>query len=188
MLTLKKVMSIITFSQFLFLSNCSTPSEPDDTDFVYLSGTPVITGFHVTTNEHPYGTGEIIGTPAYVVNGINIFPNPSIENPDEVNSFNRFVTFTNLPQGKVTIIIVKGISEQESKSIKPSYFGTSNLAQPVSITKTIVKEDNNPFTRWELNNQTSSGYYRAYILGETIPENYFVDFSLTIEQIGPAHF
>lgn len=188
MLTLKKVMLLITLLPFLFLSNCSSPSEPDYTDYVYLSGVPVITGFHVTTNEHPDGTGEIIGTPAYGVNGINIFPNPYIENPDETNSFNRFITFTNLPQGKVTIIIVKGMSELEAKSVEPSYFGTSSLVKPVSITKTIVKEDNIPFRRWELNNMTASGYYRAYIFGEAIPQNYFIDFSLSIEQIGTERF
>jgi len=88
------------------------------------------------------------------VENINVFPNPYYGvNPDEINKYQRFVTFTHLPQ-KATIRVF-------------------NLAG--QLVKTIVKNDNTQFAKWDLKNESNlpvaSGLYVAYIdmpsLGKT---------------------
>jgi hypothetical protein len=86
------------------------------------------------------------GLAAEQVNEINVFPNPYYGvNSEELNKYNRFVTFTHLPV-KATIRIF-------------------NLAG-VHIT-TIVKDDPGQFQRWDLANEhglpVASGLYIAYI-------------------------
>lgn len=80
------------------------------------------------------------------LNAINVFPNPYYGvNSEEINKYNRFVTFTHLPP-RATIRVF-------------------NLAGV--LVQTIVKDDQTQFTRWNLNNQSNlpvaSGLYIAYI-------------------------
>ncbi len=80
------------------------------------------------------------------VNQINVFPNPYYGvNSEELNKYNRFVTFSHLP-AKATIRIF-------------------NLAGV--LVKTIEKNDPAQFQRWDLANQNglpvASGLYIAYI-------------------------
>jgi hypothetical protein len=88
------------------------------------------------------------------VDKINVFPNPYYGvNTEELNKYNKFVTFSHLPE-KATIRIF-------------------NLAG-VHV-RTINKEDIDQFLRWDLANSAglpvASGLYLAYIdlpdLGET---------------------
>jgi hypothetical protein len=80
------------------------------------------------------------------LNMINVFPNPYYGvNSEELNKYNRFVTFSHLPP-KATIRVF-------------------NLAGV--LVQTITKNDPTQFTRWNLNNQSNlpvaSGLYIAYI-------------------------
>jgi hypothetical protein len=80
------------------------------------------------------------------VNQINVFPNPYYGvNSEELNKYNRFVTFTHLP-AKATVRIF-------------------NLAGV--LVQTIEKNDNTQYLRWNLQNQNglpaASGLYVAYI-------------------------
>jgi hypothetical protein len=80
------------------------------------------------------------------VQRINVFPNPYYGvNSEELNKYNRFVTFNHLP-ANATIRIF-------------------NLAGV--LIQTIVKNDPGQFARWDLNNQSNlpvaSGLYIAYI-------------------------
>ena len=80
------------------------------------------------------------------VDKINVFPNPYYAvNSEEINKYNRFVTFTHLPN-KATIRIF-------------------NLAA-VHV-RTIEKDNHSQFQRWDLNNDSglpvASGLYVAYI-------------------------
>ena len=88
------------------------------------------------------------------IHEINVFPNPYYGvNSEELNKYNRFVTFSHLP-AKATIRIF-------------------NLAGV--LVKTIQKDDAGQFTRWDLANESglpvASGLYIAYMelpdLGET---------------------
>jgi len=80
------------------------------------------------------------------VNEINVFPNPYYGvNTEELNKYNRFVTFTHLPvQAKVRIFNLAGV-----------------------LVRTIDKEDDTQFLRWDLANEdglpVGSGLYIAYI-------------------------
>jgi hypothetical protein len=80
------------------------------------------------------------------VDDINVFPNPYYGiNTEEINKYNRFVTFTHLPQkAKVRIFNLAGV-----------------------LVKTIDKEDEGQFLRWDLANNdgfpVASGLYIAYI-------------------------
>jgi len=85
---------------------------------------------------------------------INVFPNPYYGvNPQEINKYQRFVTFTHLPQ-KATIRIF-------------------NLAG--QLVRTIRKDSPEQFQRWDLNNENSlpvaSGIYIVHVdmpdLGKT---------------------
>ncbi len=85
---------------------------------------------------------------------INVFPNPYYGvNPQEINKYQRFVTFTHLPQ-KATIRIF-------------------NLAG--QLVRTIRKDSPEQFQRWDLNNESSlpvaSGIYIVHVdmpdLGKT---------------------
>jgi len=88
------------------------------------------------------------------VNEINVFPNPYYGiNSEEINKYQRFVTFNHLPEkAKVRIFNLAGV-----------------------LVKTIDKDDVTQFLRWDLANQdglpVASGLYIAYIelsdLGET---------------------
>jgi hypothetical protein len=80
------------------------------------------------------------------VNQINVFPNPYYGvNSEELNKYNRFVTFSHLPE-KATIRIF-------------------NLAGV--LVKTIEKSSQDQFQRWDLANQSglpvASGLYIVYI-------------------------
>jgi hypothetical protein len=80
------------------------------------------------------------------VQKVNVFPNPYYAvNTEELNKYNRFVTFTHLPQ-KATIRIF-------------------NIAA-VHV-RTLEKNDNSQFLRWDLANESglpvASGLYIAYI-------------------------
>lgn len=88
------------------------------------------------------------------VEQINVFPNPYYGvNPQEINKYQRFVTFTHLPQ-KATIRIF-------------------NLAG--QLVRTIRKDSPEQFQRWDLNNESdlpvASGIYIVHVdmpdLGKT---------------------
>jgi hypothetical protein len=80
------------------------------------------------------------------VNEINVFPNPYYGiNTEELNKYNRFVTFTHMPeQAKVRIFNLAGV-----------------------LVRTLDKEDPGQFVRWDLANEdgfpVASGLYIAYI-------------------------
>lgn len=80
------------------------------------------------------------------VNEINVFPNPYYGvNTEELNKYNRFVTFTHLPaNAKVRIFNLAGV-----------------------LVRNIDKTDDGQFLRWDLANQdglpVASGLYIAYI-------------------------
>ena len=80
------------------------------------------------------------------VGDINVFPNPYYgTNSEELNKYNRFVTFTHLPEkAKIRIFNLAGV-----------------------LVKTIDKNDPDQFTRWDLNNESNlpvaSGLYIAHI-------------------------
>ncbi|GBD87728.1 hypothetical protein BMS3Abin03_01662 [bacterium BMS3Abin03] len=79
-------------------------------------------------------------------NEINVFPNPYYGvNSEELNKYNRFVTFSHLPnKAKIRIFNLAGV-----------------------LVKTIDKNDASQFQRWDLANQSglpvASGLYIAYI-------------------------
>jgi hypothetical protein len=80
------------------------------------------------------------------VDQINVFPNPYYGvNTEELNKYNRFVTFSHLP-AKATVRIF-------------------NLAGV--LVKTIQKDDQGQFLRWDLQNNSglpvASGLYIAYM-------------------------
>ncbi|MCK5467406.1 MAG: T9SS type A sorting domain-containing protein, partial [Cyclobacteriaceae bacterium] len=88
------------------------------------------------------------------VGDINVFPNPYYGiNSEEINKYNRFVTFTHLPErAKIRIFNLAGV-----------------------LVRTIEKDDVDQYQRWDLSNDSglpvASGLYLAYIeltdLGET---------------------
>jgi hypothetical protein len=88
------------------------------------------------------------------IEDINVFPNPYYGvNSEELNKYNRFVTFTHLPnKAKIRIFNLAGV-----------------------LVKTIEKDDEGQYQRWDLANDSglpvASGLYLAYIelsdLGET---------------------
>ncbi len=89
------------------------------------------------------------------IKNINVFPNPYYAvNSEEINKYNRFVTFTHLPaKAKIRIFDLAG-----------------------TLVKVIEKESPQQFERWDLANQegfpVASGLYIAHIdmadLGESI--------------------
>jgi hypothetical protein len=98
-----------------------------------------------------------------------VFPNPYIGfNPQEVNKYERFVTFTHLaPSANIRIFNLAGI-----------------------LVRTIVKNNSEQFQQWDLRNEdgfpVSAGMYIAHIefpdLGKTkilkfavIPEQQYLD-------------
>ncbi len=81
------------------------------------------------------------------VDEINVFPNPYYGiNTEEINKYNRFVTFNHIPDGTVKVRIF-------------------NLAGV--LVRTMDKEDEGQFMRWDLANEdglpVASGLYIAYI-------------------------
>jgi hypothetical protein len=88
------------------------------------------------------------------IKDVNVFPNPYYAvNSEEINKYNRFVTFSHLPdQATIRIFNIAGVH-----------------------VKTIEKDDNSQFQRWDLANTSglpvASGLYIAYIdmpgIGET---------------------
>ena len=81
------------------------------------------------------------------VDEINVFPNPYYGiNTEELNKYNRFVTFNHIPDGNVKVRIF-------------------NLAGV--LVRTLDKEDAGQFMRWDLANEdglpVASGLYIAYI-------------------------
>ncbi|MBK8943726.1 MAG: T9SS type A sorting domain-containing protein [Ignavibacteriae bacterium] len=88
------------------------------------------------------------------VKNVNVFPNPYYGvNPNEINKYQRYVTFNHLPpKAKIRIFNLGG-----------------------QLVRTLDKDDASQFLRWDLSNESSlpvaSGLYLAYIdmpeLGKT---------------------
>jgi hypothetical protein len=96
---------------------------------------------------------------------INVFPNPYYAvNSEEINKYNRFVTFSHLPQNATIRIF--------------------NLAG-VHV-KTIVKENSSQFQRWDLANMdglpVASGLYIAYIDMDEIGKTKILKLAIIQEQ------
>lgn len=173
------------FLPFIIFLSCSSPTDVNFIDSVYLAGTPVIKGYYITTNENPYGTGEYVGSPQYDPSKGNVFPNPYVEDPHIGSTYeNRFVTFNHLPPASAKIFIVQGISQVELNQTSYSYFGIPGFNNSVNIVKEINKPDNSQFARWDFRDENGflyrEGYFRAYVFGEDIPENTFVDFYISL--------
>ncbi len=85
------------------------------------------------------------------IEDINVFPNPYYGiNPEEINKYNRFVTFSHLPYfAKIRIFNLAGV-----------------------LVQTIEKEDDGQFERWDLANEeglpVASGLYIAYLELRTV--------------------
>jgi hypothetical protein len=103
------------------------------------------------------------------VTKINVFPNPYVGfNPQEINKYARWVTFTHLPaKATIRIFTLAGV-----------------------LVRTILKNDNSQMIQWDLNNTNgfpvAAGIYIAYVdmpdLGVTktlklgvIPEQQYLD-------------
>jgi len=162
------------------INSCSNSTEPTDKPVLRISQPPTITGFYKTTDEYPDGTGEIVGNPPYKPNRINVFPNPFPEYPvpEGMAIYGLFVTFNHLPT-KVTIIIVKGRSQEETNEHSSSILGVPITPTGIWKVKTLEKNDPSQFYRWNLRDENSifvpTGYYRAYFYGDGIPANNWVD-------------
>jgi hypothetical protein len=99
------------------------------------------------------------------INDINVFPNPYYGvNSEEINKYNRFVTFSHLP-AKATIRIF-------------------NLAGV--LVRTINKNDDGQFQRWDLANDNglpvASGLYIAYIELPDLSETKILKLAIIQEQ------
>lgn len=99
------------------------------------------------------------------VEKINVFPNPYYGvNTQEINKYQRFVTFNHLPK-KATIRIFNLASQQVAK---------------------LNKDDASQFIRWDLKNQDAipvgSGLYIAYIDMPEIGKTKILKFSIIQEQ------
>jgi len=103
--------------------------------------------YHFNTTNMP--KGAIVGDPTLAKNAvgqINVFPNPYFGlNTQELNKYQRFVTFSHLPaQCTIRIFNLAGI-----------------------LVNTIVKNDPSNFATWNLQNANNlpvaSGMYLAYI-------------------------
>jgi hypothetical protein len=133
------------------------------------------TVFHITTNK-PNATSDKfeITTPANSqstalaktdVEKINVFPNPYYGvNSQELNKYNRFVTFNHLP-ANATIRIF-------------------NLAGV--MVRTLVKSGGDQFQRWDLQNENAlpvaSGLYIAYIDMPDLGKTKILKFAIIQEQ------
>ncbi|NLT50299.1 MAG: T9SS type A sorting domain-containing protein [Ignavibacteria bacterium] len=99
------------------------------------------------------------------VKKINVYPNPYYAvNPEEINKYERFVTFTHLPR-KANIKIF-------------------NLAG--QLVRSIQKENNSQFAKWDLKNDSglpaASGMYIAHIDLPEIGKSVIVKLSIIQEQ------
>ncbi|RKZ00397.1 MAG: hypothetical protein DRQ13_00515 [Ignavibacteriae bacterium] len=124
----------------------------DDVLQVFYSNNvvPGLDTYEFTTTEGTFSTDLARSQ----VGDINVFPNPYYGiNSEELNKYNRFVTFTHLPDNaKVRIFNLAGV-----------------------LVRTIEKDEEGQFLRWDLANNAglpvASGLYIAYIelpdLGET---------------------
>jgi hypothetical protein len=136
-----------------------------------ISPTAIITTADKWDFSSPAGHGPVY-TPSQAradVTKINVFPNPYIGfNPQEINRYARWVTFTHLPQNATVRIF--------------------NLAGV--LVRALVKSDNSQMIQWDLNNTSgypvAAGMYIVYIdmpdLGVTktlklgvIPEQQYLD-------------
>jgi hypothetical protein len=127
-----------------------------------------------TTDKWDFGTSAKLAvyaksTAQADVTKINVFPNPYIGfNPQEINRYARWVTFTHLPaKATIRIFTLAGV-----------------------LVRTVQKNDNSQMIQWDLNNTNgfpvAAGIYIAYIdmpdLGVTktlklgvIPEQQYLD-------------
>ncbi|MCZ7615451.1 MAG: hypothetical protein M5T52_18380 [Ignavibacteriaceae bacterium] len=109
----------------------------------------MITQFRLGTDTYNYKTTAATFSTELAkdqVDEINVFPNPYYGvNSEELNKYNRFVTFTHLPeQATIRIFNLAGVH-----------------------VRTIQKDDSGQFQRWDLANENglpvASGLYIAYI-------------------------
>ena len=174
----------ICLISLIIILNCSSSTEPTPDNLLYFLDTPIITGIHVTTNEHPDGTGEVIGIPSYTVKDINVFPNP-YSGIITTFSSNRelYVVFNHLPE-KVTIVIIKGKSSSEAFNSHRSIMGVPIIKSDVLKVRTVEKDDVSQFSTWDFKDDDGdyvlSGYYRAYLFGERVSDGYYLDISLNL--------
>lgn len=134
-----------------------------DTLRIYYDN-PIILG----TDTYKFNTTELMYSASKAkedVKKINVFPNPYYAvNSEEINKYNRFVTFTHLPKkAKVRIFNLAGV-----------------------LVKTIDKDDQDQFLRWDLANKyglpVASGLYIAHIEMPEIGKDKILKFTIIQEQ------
>jgi hypothetical protein len=107
---------------------------------------PIIPGSDTYTFSSPAPTAYSKAKAKEDVKNINVFPNPYYGvNSEELNKYNRFVTFSHLPSvAKIRVFNLAGV-----------------------LVKTIEHNSDSQFERWDLANQNglpvASGLYIAYI-------------------------
>ena|ERR1035437_8071213 len=176
-----KILFPILIIISLNFNSCTNSTGPDKSPILRISEPPTITGFYITNNHYPDGTGDIIGNPAYTIkNKINAFPNPCPDYPVNgyYNIYNFFITFSHLPK-RVKMIIVRGRNQEEATNNTYSSLGIPVAPTGIWIERTLEKDDPNQFFRWDLHDENGSfvpkGYYRVYFYGDGVPDNYFLD-------------
>jgi hypothetical protein len=107
---------------------------------------PIVPGTDTYTFTAPAASAYSVKQAKDDVKNINVFPNPYYGvNSEELNKYNRFVTFTHLPaKAKIRVFNLAGV-----------------------LVKTIDHNSTSQFERWDLANQNglpvASGLYIAYI-------------------------
>lgn len=107
---------------------------------------PIVPGTDTYTFTTPAATAYTKAKAKEDVKNINVFPNPYYGvNSEELNKYNRFVTFSHLPSvAKIRVFNLAGV-----------------------LVKTIEHNSDSQFERWDLANQNglpvASGLYIAYI-------------------------
>ncbi|MCB9247207.1 MAG: T9SS type A sorting domain-containing protein [Ignavibacteriales bacterium] len=143
------VTNFATWNWVIYLSTFTTG------DVIKISyPNPIQVGKDVFTLTAPGYTSYDATKAAQDVKEVNVFPNPYYGvNPNEINKYQRYVTFNHLP-AKATIRLF-------------------NMGG--QLVKTVVKDDQSQLARWNLSNErglpVASGIYIAYIdmpeLGKT---------------------
>ena len=114
--------------------------------FKIVYANPIVPGTDIWTFTTPSSQAYDASLAKADVNKINVFPNPYYGvNSEELNKYNRFVTFSHLPtKAKIRIFNLAGI-----------------------LVRTIDHNSTSQFERWNLANDTglpvASGLYVAYI-------------------------
>lgn len=178
---MKKNRSLILFYLAVvpgLFFRCHSPENDRITGVYGIHNIPVITGIIVSPEKAPFGNGDVYGTPSYTLDRnesgliFNAVPNSYlVYSLYETHGRELIMKFINLPK-QACIEIYRGVWAGQHPPLTNDVKAGGVVRKSIAPIRTLRKNNETNELIWDLRNENGnvirSGFYRAYLLNDTL--------------------